>query len=119
MTRLQCDWPGACPAVAAGGTRFPLLSLLDWVVFFAYIAAIIVATRSFLSLRLAAFDACVIVAAGLAVGAAFVGRGLGDEVTAASLSTLNRPILGIVTLMLIVSAALGSWEGLPRSIALL
>ena len=33
--------------------------------------------------------------------------------------TLNRPLLGIVTLILIASAALGSWEGVPRSIALL
>jgi hypothetical protein len=208
MTGLESDWLRPSPSLAAGETRFRVLSLLAGVVFFAYLAAtllgasgsasslafnvlvlpvpfvvwwayarateslrrtvhlcawaatlwlagslvwygyflaggsvipkppgtwdaffvaarllvivaIIVATRSFLSLRLAAFDACVIVAAGLAVGAAFAGRGLGDEVTAASLFTLNRPILGIVTLMLIVSAALGSWEGLPRSIALL
>ena len=60
-----------------------------------------------------------IVAAGVAVGAAFIGRGLEDRVTSGTLVTLNRPLLGIVTLILIASAALGSWEGMPRSIALL
>ena len=33
-----------------------------------------------------------------------------------SLIPLNRPILGIVTLMLIAAAALGSWDGIPRSL---
>ena len=37
----------------------------------------------------------------------------------ATVTTLNRPILGIVTLMLIAAAALGSWDGIPRSLALL
>jgi hypothetical protein len=71
------------------------------------------------SLRVAALDASVIVAAGVAVGAAFIGRGLEDRVTPATLVTLNRPILGILTLILIASAALGSWEGVPRSIVYL
>ncbi len=83
------------------------------------IAAVLAAIRSLVSLRLAALDTCVIVAAGVAVGAAFIGRGLEDRVTPATLVTLNRPVLGIVTLILIASAALGSWEGMPRSIALL
>src|SRR6266511_803716 len=83
------------------------------------IGAVLAAIRSLVSLRLAALDACVIVAAGVAVGAAFIGRGLEDRVTPATVVTLNRPVLGIVTLILIASAALGSWEGMPRSIALL
>ena len=83
------------------------------------IAAIVVAFRSLLSLRLAALDVCVIVAATVAVGAAIVGRGLEDRVTAETLVTLNRPLLGIVTLILMGSAALGTWQGLPRSIVLL
>lgn len=95
-----------------------------WDVFFVaarllLIAAVIAATRSFASLRIAALDACVIIAAGLALGAALIGRSLEDGVTPATLVTLNRPALGIVTLMLIASAALGSSEGLPRSIVLL
>jgi len=83
------------------------------------IGALLSAIRSVVSLRLAALDACVIVAAGVAVGAAFIGPGLEHRVTPATLVTLNRPVLGIVTLILIASAALGSWEGMPRSIALL
>src|SRR3954454_8437591 len=83
------------------------------------IGAVLAAIRSLVSLRLAALDASVIVAAGVAVGAAFIGRGLEDRVTPGTLVTLNRPLLGIVTLILIASAALGSWEGMPRSIALL
>ena len=57
--------------------------------------------------------------AGTAAGAAFIGRGLEGNVSAATLTTLNRPLLGIVTLMLIAAAALGSWEGIPRSLILL
>ena len=83
------------------------------------IAAVLAAIRSLVCLRLAALDACVIVAAGVAVGAAFIGRGLEERVTPETVVTLNRPLLGIVTLILIASAALGSWEGMPRSIALL
>ena len=83
------------------------------------IGAVLAVTRSFVSLRIAALDASVIVAAGVAVGAAFIGRGLEERVTPGTLVTLNRPILGIVTLILIASAALGSWEGLPKSIVYL
>jgi len=83
------------------------------------IVALVVAMRSLISLRLAALDATVIVAAGLSLAAPFAHRGLADGITAASVFTLNRPLLSIVTLMLIVSAALGSCEGLPRSIAML
>ncbi|MEZ5101223.1 MAG: hypothetical protein R3C15_15765 [Thermoleophilia bacterium] len=41
------------------------------------IVAVVVAMRSFVSVRLATLDAVVIVAAGVALGAAFVGHGLG------------------------------------------
>jgi hypothetical protein len=82
------------------------------------IAAIVVALRSLISFRLAALDACVLVAAGVTLAAPFVRHSLERGVSAESLFTLNRPLLSIVTLMLIVSAVLGSWEGLPRSIAL-
>jgi hypothetical protein len=83
------------------------------------VMAIVDAMRTLISFRIAALDAVVICAATLALGAAFVSRGLEDGVSAASVFTLNRPVLGIVTLMLIVSAALGSWRGLPLSIVLL
>ena len=49
----------------------------------------------------------------------FVGRGLEKDVSLATLIPLNRPLLGIVTLMLVAAAALGSWDGIPRSLVLL
>jgi hypothetical protein len=82
------------------------------------IAAIVVALRSLISFRLAALDACVLIAAGVTMAAPFVRHSIERGVSAESLFTLNRPLLSIVTLMLLVSALLGSWEGLPRSIAL-
>jgi len=83
------------------------------------IAAIVDAMRSLMSIRMAALDASVICAATVALGAAFIARGLEGGVSTSALFTLNRPLLGIVTLMLIVSAALGSWQGLPLSIVLM
>jgi hypothetical protein len=83
------------------------------------IAAIVDAMRSLMSIRLAALDASVVCAATVALGAAFIARGLEGGVSTSALFTLNRPLLGIVTLMLIVSAALGSWQGLPLSIVLM
>jgi hypothetical protein len=95
-----------------------------WDVFFAgaqllLIVAVANAMRSFALMRIAALDACVICCAGIALGAAFIGRGLENHITVVTLIPLNRPILGIVTLMLIAAAALGSWDGVPRSLALL
>lgn len=95
-----------------------------WDIFFVgaqllLIAAVANAMRSFALMRIAALDACVISCAAIALGAAFIGRGLEHRVSAVTLIPLNRPILGIVTLMLIAAAALGSWDGLPRSLALL
>lgn len=83
------------------------------------IAAIVMALRSLISFRLAALDACVLIAAGVTMAAPFIRHGLEQGVSAASLFTLNRPLLSIATLILLVSAALGSWEGLPRSMALI
>ena len=83
------------------------------------IAAIVDAMRSLISFRMAALDASVVCAATVAAGAAFVAHGLEGGVSVSSLFTLNRPLLSIVTLMLIVSAALGSWQGLPLSIVLM
>ena len=83
------------------------------------LAGFIAALKSAVSFRIAALDASVIVSAGLALGAAFVGNSLEQGLTESTLITLNGPILGIATLMVIVSAAFGSVEGLPRSFALL
>src|SRR5262249_8934453 len=83
------------------------------------IGAIVVAMRSFALVRLAALDACVICSAGIALGAAFVGRGLEKDVSLTTLIPLNRPLLGIVALMLIAAAVLGSWDGIPRSLLIL
>lgn len=82
------------------------------------IAAIVVAMRSIVSFRLAVLDAAVIGAVGIATGAVFVSRGLESDIDASSLVLLNSPLLGTLTLMLIVSAALGSTSGLPLSTAL-
>jgi hypothetical protein len=83
------------------------------------IVAIVVAMQTLISFRIAILDAWVMCAATIALGAAFVWHGLADGVSAASLFTLNRPLLGIVTLVLLASAALGSWQGLPFSIVLM
>lgn len=83
------------------------------------IAAIVDAMRTLISFRMAALDASVISTATVALGAASAFHGLEGGVSVSSLFTLNRPLLGIVTLMLIVSAALGSWQGLPLSIVLM
>jgi hypothetical protein len=83
------------------------------------IAALVVAMRSVISVRLAALDATVICAAGVSLAALFVHRGLHNGVSIASLVPLYRPLLSTVVLMLIVSAALGSSEGLPRSMLML
>lgn len=83
------------------------------------IAAIVVAMQTLISFRIAILDAWVMCAATIALGAAFVWHGLTDGVSTASLFTLNRPLLGIVTLVLLASAALGSWQGLPFSIVLM
>jgi hypothetical protein len=95
-----------------------------WDVFFVLarllvIVAILDTMRSVISFRIAALDAAVISAAAFAVGTAFVWRGMAHGATTASLVTLNRPLLGIVTLALIVSAAVGSAGGLRKSLALM
>ena len=61
----------------------------------------------------AILDAWVICAATIALGAAFVWHGLAGGVSAASLFTLNRPLLGIVTLVLL------AFSGLIALVALL
>lgn len=83
------------------------------------IAGLVLALRSLISFRLAALDAVIVTAAGIALAAPFVRRGLEHGADAASVVTLNRPILSIVVLMLIASAALRSWEGIPLSFAML
>jgi hypothetical protein len=95
-----------------------------WDVFFILarvlvIVAILDTMRSVISFRIAALDAAVISAAAFALGTAFVWRGMAHGATTASLVTLNRPLLGIVTLALIASAAIGSAGGLRKSLALM
>lgn len=95
-----------------------------WDVFFVLarvlvIVAILDTMRSVISFRLVALDAVVISAAAFALGTAFVWRGMAQGATTASLVTLNRPLLGIVTLALIASAAVGFADGLRKSLALM
>ena len=82
------------------------------------IAAVLVAMKSLVSFRLAVLDASVIGAVGVAIGAALVDRGLRGGIDTSSIVLLNSPLLGTLTLMLIVSAALGSSGGVPLSTAL-
>jgi hypothetical protein len=82
------------------------------------LAGIYAAMRRAISLRGAALDASVIVAAGIALGAAVVGRGLEHGVTASSLVTVARPLFGVAIIVLVGSAALGQWQGLPLSLVL-
>jgi hypothetical protein len=95
-----------------------------WDVFFVLarvlvIVAILDTMRSVISFRIAALDAAVISAAAFALGTAFIWRGMTHGATTASLVTLNRPLLGVVTLALIASAAVGSAGGLRKSLALM
>jgi len=83
------------------------------------IVALVIAMQSVISFSFAMLDAIVLTAAGIALAAPFVHHGLEHGATATSLFTLNRPVLSIVTLILIASAALGSWEGIPLSFAML
>lgn len=83
------------------------------------IAGIVAALRSAIPFRIAALDALVILSAGLALGTSFIGHRLEEDFTASTLVTLNGPVLGVVILMLIASATVGSWKGVPRSFLLL
>lgn len=83
------------------------------------LAAVVIAIRGSVVLRHAALDAVVVTAAGLALGTAFVVQVVGRDPSLRALATLNRPVLGVVTLVLIASAAAGSSEGIRRSTALL
>jgi len=106
-----------------GGDRVPHPPGI-WDIFFVgaqllVITALVIAMRSLISFRLASLDALIVTAAGVALAAPFVRHGLENGVNVSSVFTLNRPILSIVILMLIASAALRSWEGMPLSMAML
>ena len=106
-----------------GGDRVPHPPGV-WDVFFVsaqllVITALVLAMRSLISFRLASLDALIVTAAGVALAAPFVRHGLENGVSVSSVFTLNRPILSIVILMLVMSAAARSWEGVPLSIAML
>ena len=83
------------------------------------LAGYVLGFRRAIRLRHVALDAAVAIAAALAVGTALVAEGLTDGLSPALLVALARPIFGILTLAVIVSAALGAWEGLPLSTVLL
>lgn len=106
----------------AGGQKPPgVLGPWDVIFGFAYllgITALVVGLRPAVSVRHAALDASVILAAGLAFGSALVGRELEHGITADTAGTLLRPTLGILMLALVLSAALGRWDGIPISVVL-
>ena len=106
-----------------GGNRVPHPPGI-WDIFFVgaqllVITALVIAMRSLISFRLTSLDALIVTAAGVALAAPFVRHGLENGVNVSSVFTLNRPILSIVILMLVASAALRSWEGMPLSMAML
>ena len=82
------------------------------------LGAVYVGFRRVISLRLVALDSSVLAAAALAFGAALVGHGLAKGISAASVVPILRPLLGIVMIALLASAALHRWEGLPVPVAL-
>jgi hypothetical protein len=107
----------------AGGNKVPHPPGV-WDVFFVaaqllVITALVLAMRSLVSFRLASLDAVIVTAAGIALAAPFVRHGLENGANPASIITLNRPILSIVILMVVASAAVASWEGVPLSMGML
>jgi hypothetical protein len=107
----------------AGGNKVPHPPGV-WDVFFIaaqilVIAALVLAMRSLISFRLASLDTVIVTATGIALAAPFVRHGLENGANPASIITLNRPILSIVILMVVASAAITSWEGVPLSMVML
>ena len=82
------------------------------------LAGVVVAVHGLISLTHAVLDALVLLAAGLAVGAAILGRALERGLSGESIASLTRPLLGVVVLTLIVTAAIEARDGVPLSIAL-
>src|SRR4051794_11498269 len=83
------------------------------------LSALLIAMRDAIRLTDAALDTLVVVAPGIAVGAAFIDRQVAHGYSGVSLISLYRPLLAIATLMLIVSAALGASDRMRRSVVLI
>jgi hypothetical protein len=102
--------------------RQPPSALGPWDVIFAVayllgIGAVVVELRSTISLRHAALDASVVLAGAVAVVLALSGSDLESAAPTDWAGTLVRPVFGIVMLVLVVSAVLGAWSGVPLSVA--
>ena len=82
------------------------------------IAGMLAALHATASLREAALDACVVIAAGLALGAALVGDDLRAGLPLETAGAVLRPAASLALLALIASAAARSWDGLPLSVCL-
>jgi two-component system, cell cycle response regulator len=74
--------------------------------------------RDALPLRQALLDVSVVVAAGLAVGVALVGRELAAGITLEALATVARPLFGLAVVTLVASAVLGAWREIWLSVLL-
>lgn len=83
------------------------------------IAAVVAALRAAICVRHAVLDTAVVVAAGVALFSPFAWRTLSEGADPGALLALARPVLSIATIVLIASAALGAWHGIPRSFAML
>lgn len=89
-----------------------------WVASAVGVAAAWAAVRGALSLREAALDYSLVVAATAAVAVATVSYRLEPGVTTATIDTAARPIGGLLIVTLIVSAVLGRWRALPLPVGI-
>jgi signal transduction histidine kinase len=105
--------------LAGGGTVPPPAG--RWFVVFlcAYAVAglgVYLTLRRAISLRRTALSGSIVGAAGIALGAAIVGRGFEAGVTGQSVVTVVQALAGVAVLTLLASAALASGPGLPLSV---
>jgi hypothetical protein len=81
--------------------------------------AVALAIRGSIVIRHAALDALVVSCAAISIGTALGERSFQGALSLRTLAALDRPFFGLLTLVLVVSAALGSSEGVRRSTVLL
>ena len=81
--------------------------------------AVVLAIRRSIVVRHVALDVLVIACAAGAVGTAIAERSVDGTLSLRTAAALDRPFFGLLTLVLVISAALGSSDGVRRSTVLL
>lgn len=76
------------------------------------------ALRHAIAVRRAALDASVVTAASIAIAAALAGHAFATGIDTRSLIAVAQVLAGIAVLVLLASAAVGDWNGLPLSVVL-